>query len=179
MTIKDWMSPNPVTVAPTASIARAQEMMVARRIRHLPVVQDGRLVGILSDRDVRTVLPSPATSFAVRELRYLLDRLKVSEVMTRSVVTVAPEEPIGEAARLLVENRFGSLPVVAGGRLVGMLVDSVSDILQVDDAEIRNLPEVNSTLARDFLKQVVVQENRIICEIALDRIVPQIELEAA
>jgi purine-binding chemotaxis protein CheW len=65
------------------------------------------------------------------------------------------------------------------GRLVGMLVDSVSDILQVDDAEIRNLPEVNSTLARDFLKQVVVQENRIICEIALDRIVPQIELEAA
>jgi acetoin utilization protein AcuB len=123
MLIKDWMTPSPVTVSPATSVAKARDVMLYRRIRHLPIVDDGRLVGIVTDRDIRTVQPSPATSFSVGEIRFLFDKLKVSEVMTRSVVTVDPEEPLAEAVRLLLDNKFGALPVVEGQALVGILTE--------------------------------------------------------
>lgn len=123
MRIKDWMTATPITVSPTAPIGRAQQLMAGRRIRHLPVIDAGQLVGILSDRDVRSVQPSPATSFAHGEIRFLLDKLRVSEVMTRSVITVGPDEPLAEAVRLMLDNKIGSVPVVAEGRLVGILTE--------------------------------------------------------
>jgi CBS domain-containing protein len=124
MQIKDWMTPAPVTVSPATSIAKAHDLMLYRRIRHLPVVDDGRLVGIITDRDLRTVLPSPATSFAVGEIRFLVDKLTVGKVMTRSVVTVAPGERLADAVRLMLDNKFGSVPVVDDdGRLVGIITE--------------------------------------------------------
>lgn len=123
MRISEWMTPAPITVAPATPITKAQDLMLYRRIRHLPVVEGERLVGIITDRDVRTVLPSPTTSFSVGEIRFLLDKLKVSEVMTRSVITVAPEEPLAEAVRLLVENKICGLPVVEHGRLIGIITE--------------------------------------------------------
>jgi CBS domain-containing protein len=123
MQVSEWMTPAPLTVAPSTPIPKVQELMLRRRIRHLPVVEEGRLVGIITDRDVRTVQPSPATSLAAREMHYLFDRLTVRAVMTRPVLTVTPHEPLAEAVRLMLENKIGGLPVIDGERLVGILTE--------------------------------------------------------
>jgi CBS domain-containing protein len=123
MQVSEWMTPAPLTVTPSVTIPRVQQLMAHRRIRHLPVVEDGRLVGIVTDRDVRTVQASPATSLDARELHYLLERLTVRSVMTRPVITVAPHEPLAEAVRLMLEHRIGGLPVTEGERLVGILTE--------------------------------------------------------
>ena len=123
MRVSEWMTPAPITVTPSVAVPRVQQLMAHRRIRHLPVVEDGRLVGIITDRDVRTVQASPATSLDVRELNYLLERLTVRAVMTHPVVTVAPHESLDEAVRLMLENRIGGLPVIEGERLVGILTE--------------------------------------------------------
>src|SRR5215471_11976318 len=121
MQVNEWMTPAPITVAPSAPIPKVQELMVHRRIRHLPVIEDGRLVGIITDRDVRTVQPSRASSLPVREMNYLLERLTVRAVMTRPVLTVGPHESLAVALRLMLENRIGGLPVVEGERVLGIL----------------------------------------------------------
>jgi acetoin utilization protein AcuB len=123
MQVSEWMTPAPLTVAPSTPFSKVQELMLRRRIRHLPVVEEGRLVGIITDRDVRTVQPSPATSLATREMHYLFDRLTVRAVMTRPVLTVTAHEPLAEAVRLMLENRIGGLPVIDGERLVGILTE--------------------------------------------------------
>ena len=85
------------------------------------MLDHGRLVGIVSDRDIRLVLPSPATSLSVYEIGYLLTRLTVAEIMTRGPLTIAPERPITEAVRRMLANKVSALPVVAGGQLVGIV----------------------------------------------------------
>jgi acetoin utilization protein AcuB len=124
MLVRDWMTAVPVTVRPDAPVAEAQHLMRHRRIRHLPVVAEGQLAGIITDRDVRTALPSPATSLAVGEIRYLLDRLLVERVMTRSVVTIRPDAPIADAVELVLAHRIGALPVVQDTRLVGIITET-------------------------------------------------------
>jgi acetoin utilization protein AcuB len=95
--------------------------MQQRQVRHLPVLQDGCLVGMVSDRDIRLVLPSPATSLAVWEIRYLLDKLTVGDMMTRGVMTTAPDCLMTEAVGRMLGHRVGALPVVADRRVVGIL----------------------------------------------------------
>jgi len=123
MQVSEWMTPTPLTVTPSTPIPAVQELMLHRRIRHLPVVESGRLVGIITDRDLRTVEPSPATSLAASEAHDLLERLTVRAVMTRPVLTVAPRESLTEAVRLMLENRIGGLPVLEHDRLVGILTE--------------------------------------------------------
>jgi acetoin utilization protein AcuB len=124
MVVREWMTSVLVTVRPDAPVAEAQHLMRYRRIRHLPVVDGDRLAGIITDRDIRTTLPSPATSLAVGEIRYLLDRLLVERVMTRSVITIAPDAAIGNAVNLLLAHRIGALPVMDAGRLVGIITET-------------------------------------------------------
>lgn len=124
MLVGQRMQAEVVTVTPGASVTGASRLLQEHRIRHLPVVERGRLVGIVTDRDIRRVLPSPATSLEVHELLYLLDRLTVGEVMTAKVIAVTPETPIEEAARLLVEHRIGCLPVLQGDRLAGIITET-------------------------------------------------------
>jgi CBS domain-containing protein/nucleotide-binding universal stress UspA family protein len=124
MLVREWMTTVLVTVRPDAPVAEAQRLMRHRRIRHLPVVEDGRLAGIITDRDVRTTLPSPATSLAVGEIRYLLDRLLVERVMTRSVITIGPDTPIADAVGLVLAHRIGALPVMENDRLVGIITET-------------------------------------------------------
>ena len=124
MRVKEWMSASPTTTGPKTSVSEAREVMRRKVIRHLLVTEGERLVGIVTDRDIRLNLPSPATSLSVWEINYLLTKLTVGEVMTKAVITVEPERPIEEAARLLLEHRIGALPVVNDGRLVGILTET-------------------------------------------------------
>ena len=119
--VGDIMSVSPVTITPTMSVHEAQALMQQRKIRHLPVLQDGRLVGIISDRDIRLVLPSPATSLTVWEFRHLLDKLTVGEVMTYFVMTTAPDCPVTEAVGRMLGHKVGALPVVEDHQVVGIL----------------------------------------------------------
>ena len=119
--VRDVMSVSPVTIPPSMSVHEAHTLMQQRKVRHLPVLQDGCLVGIVSDRDIRLVLPSPATSLAVWEIRHLLDTLTVGEMMTCFVMTIAPDRLMTEAVGRMLGHRVGALPVVEDRRLVGIL----------------------------------------------------------
>jgi len=127
MLVEKRMSANPVTVSPDDSFRHAMTLIRQKGIRHLPVVEANRLVGIVTDRDIRQASPSPATSLEVHELHYLLERVKVREIMTKRVYTVAPDTPIEEAARLMLQHKIGGLPVLDGGKLAGIITET--DIL--------------------------------------------------
>jgi acetoin utilization protein AcuB len=124
MRVDALMTAHPITVPPTTSVVEARALMTARQIRHLLVEADDRLVGIVTDRDIRLNLPSPATSLSVWEMNHLLAKLTVEQVMTRSVVTIDPICDAREAARTMVERKIGALPVVADDRLVGILTET-------------------------------------------------------
>ena len=128
MLVEKRMKHDPVTVSPEDSFRHAMTLIRQKGIRHLPVVEAGQLVGIITDRDIRQTSPSPATSLEIHELHYLLERVKIREIMTRKVYTVAPETPIEEAARLMLEHKIGGLPVLQAGRLVGIITET--DILR-------------------------------------------------
>ncbi|HSB69615.1 MAG TPA: CBS and ACT domain-containing protein [Candidatus Methylomirabilis sp.] len=127
MLVEKRMKPNPISVSPGDSFRRAMTLIRQRGIRHLPVVEGGQLVGIVTDRDLRQASPSPATSLEIHELHYLLEKITVREIMTTKVHTVTPETPIEEAARLMLQHKIGGLPVLRSGMLVGILTET--DIL--------------------------------------------------
>lgn len=125
MRVRDLMTEKPITVDPATAILEARQRMADERIRHLIVVDDGgRIAGIVTDRDIRLNLPSPATSLSVWEVNYLLARLTVGDVMTRSVLVVAPERPAAEAARIMMDHKISALPVIGDDRLLGIVTES-------------------------------------------------------
>lgn len=142
MFVKSRMTTNPFTVTPETTIPDAIELMAARKIRHLPVVQDGAVVGVLSRGDIRAASPSQATSLSVNELTYLMSKLKVSKVMTRNPVVIGPDALLEEAAVLMRDNKIEMLPVIEAGHLVGVitesaLLDSFIDLLGFRDSGTR------------------------------------------
>lgn len=125
MLISQFMTPNPYTVTAGTGVPQALRLMHDHNVRRLPVVDDeGRLVGIVSDKDLLYASPSPATTLAVWEIPELLGRIKVKDVMTRKVITVSPKTPVEEAARILADNKIGGLPVLAGSELVGIVTET-------------------------------------------------------
>ena len=124
MRVRDLMTAKPITVDPETPMLEARQRMLRERIRHLVVLDDTRVVGIVTDRDVRLNLPSPATSLSVWEINYLLPGVTVGGVMTTSVIVVDPDRPIAEAARIMMDHKIGALPVVEEGRLVGIITES-------------------------------------------------------
>ncbi|MBI3988356.1 MAG: CBS domain-containing protein [candidate division NC10 bacterium] len=124
MRVAEWMKKDPITIGPETGVWEAARLLRQYRIRHLPVVKKGTLVGIVTDRDIKRILPSPATSLSVYEVSYLLDRLEVKEVMTKEVMTVGPEVPIEEAAKLMHDRKIGCLPVLEGDALVGIITET-------------------------------------------------------
>jgi acetoin utilization protein AcuB len=125
MLVRDRMSRNPLTTYPAASVPDASQVMQAGKVRALPVLDDkGRLVGVVSQEDVRRVSPSPATSLSVYELNYLLEKIKVEEVMTRNVITVTEDVALEEAGRIMLDNKISGLPVMRDGALVGVITES-------------------------------------------------------
>ena len=122
--VRDLMTGQPLAVAPDTPVFEACQLMGRERIRHLLVTEGPRLVGVVTDRDIRLNLPSQATSLSVWEMNYLLARLTVGQVMTPSVIKVGPGRDARDAARLMIEHKIGALPVVDGSRVVGIVTES-------------------------------------------------------
>lgn len=125
MLVRERMSPHPVTVQADTPITEALRMLREKNVRRMPVLDaEGGLAGIVSEKDLLYASPSPATSLSIYELHYMLSHLPVSEVMTKDVITVSPETPIEEAARIMSDHKIGGLPVVEGERLAGIITET-------------------------------------------------------
>jgi acetoin utilization protein AcuB len=129
MLVRDIMQSKLITIDPKTTLPQAMRLAAERRIRHLPVVQGGDLIGIVSDRDLKQAMASPATSLEAHELNYLLNRLTVAEIMTRTVITIGPTIPVEEAARLMVQEKISALPVTEAGQLIGIVTET--DVLEL------------------------------------------------
>jgi acetoin utilization protein AcuB len=125
------MSKSPVTAKPATSIMKAAKLMKENGFGRLPVVDDnGRLVGIVSDRDIKEASPSKATTLDMHELYYLLSEIKVGDIMTKTVISIGPDDTVEKAAVLMLRHNVGGMPVVgADGIVVGVITDS--DIFKV------------------------------------------------
>ena len=123
MFVADWMTRQVVTVVPDDSVARAMHLMLERGVKHLPVVRDGAVVGVISDRDIRAYTPSKATALDIYEINYLLAKATVKDARGARLTTTTPDTPIETAALALLENAIGCLPVVEGGVLIGIIAD--------------------------------------------------------
>jgi len=125
MLVRERMSRHPITVRPDTSLFDALRLMREEHVRRLPVLnKDGKLVGIVLEKDLLYASPSPATSLSIYEMNYLTAKVKVSELMTRNVITVEEATPLEEAARIMADNDVGGLPVVRGTQLIGMITES-------------------------------------------------------
>ena len=125
MLVRERMSKNPVTTTPDTSVTDALRLMREKKVRRLPVMDThGKLVGIVADQDLLYATPSPVSSLSVWEMNYLLAKLKVEEVMTRQVTTVTEDTPVEEAARIMVDNKIGGLPVMRDGQLAGIVTET-------------------------------------------------------
>jgi acetoin utilization protein AcuB len=124
MLIKKRMSQPVITVPPEMSLPDCLKLMKQERIRRTPVVEDGRLIGIVSDKDLLNASPSDATSLSVWEISYLVNKIKVRDVMTKEVLTIQENMPVEEAARIMVDNKVGGLPVMDNGDLVGLITET-------------------------------------------------------
>ena len=136
--IKDWMTPDPITICPETTLPEADRLMKECGIRRLPVVQNGHLVGIVTLGDVREASPSNATSLSIYELNYLISRLTVGKIMTQDPITITPDTSIEAAARLMLEHKIGGLPVVDGTRVVGIITESDIFRLLITEGELRH-----------------------------------------
>jgi len=122
--VPDCMTADPVTISKDTPIFQALEIIKQRKIRHLPVTREGRLVGLVTERGLLKVSPSPATTLSVYELNYILAKVTVTEAMIKEPITVRPGLPIEEAALIMRDHKVGCLPVTEGDRLVGILTQT-------------------------------------------------------
>jgi acetoin utilization protein AcuB len=123
--VKERMSRHPITTRPKTSLHDALQLMRDNKVRRLPVLDaDGKLVGIVSEKDLLYASPSPATSLSVHEINYLIAKVTVDQLMAREVITVSEDCPLEEAARTMVDNDIHGLPVMRGDRLVGIVTES-------------------------------------------------------
>jgi len=124
MFVGERMSRPVISVSPDASINDVLAMFKKEHIRRAPVIKDGKLVGIVSERDLLNASPTSVTTLSVWELNYLISKVKIKNVMTRKVITVNKETPIEEAARIMADKKIGGIPVVDGDRVVGMITET-------------------------------------------------------
>lgn len=125
--MRDMIRKNPVTISPDVSFYEARTLIRDKGIRHLPVVdKNNKLLGIVTDRDIREAAPSDATTLSIHEIHYLLGKLKVSGFMTpkEKLVTITPDTLIEEAVQLMHDHKIGCLPVVEGEKLYGIFTET-------------------------------------------------------
>lgn len=125
MKIRNWMTPNPLTVTPDTLLMDAKKLMATNNIRRLPVVdKKGRLVGLLTRHLIIEAMPSGATTLSVHELHYLLEKLTVGEIMQKDPLTVGPDDLVQNVILLGHQKGIGAFPVVEDDKLVGIVTES-------------------------------------------------------
>jgi len=123
--VENWMNPNVITVDADDSMLDATKLLKEHNIRHLPVLEKGKLVGVITDRDLKRAAPSDATALEAHELLYLIANIKVREIMTRNPITVPYNFTIEEAAELLLQARISGMPVVnKDGDVIGTITQT-------------------------------------------------------
>lgn len=151
MFVRDYMTAAPITIAPTTPILEAMNIMRKHKIRHLPVVEKNRLIGLVTEGLLLKVSPSPATTLSIYEINYLLAKMVVREVMVKNPITVTPSTTLEEAALIMRDHKVGSLLVVEDERLIGIITQT-----DIFDALIRIFG-----LRKAGLRIVLETENRI------------------
>lgn len=125
MLVKNVMSKNPITISPDSSVTDAKALMTKKNISKLPVLdKNNSLVGIITKKDLAKATPSDATTLDMFEIGYLLSKITVEKVMTKNVVTVPDTEVVENAAKVMVDNNVGCVPIMSGELLVGILTES-------------------------------------------------------
>ncbi len=124
MLVGERMSRPVISITRDMPIHDALALFKKEKIRRAPVLKDGRLIGIISDKDLLNASPSQATSLSVWEMNYMLSKITVKEVMTREVLTVQADTPIEEAARIMADNKIGGVPVMKADKVVGMITET-------------------------------------------------------
>jgi acetoin utilization protein AcuB len=124
MFVKKFMTHQPYIISPDDNFPQAMNVIRKRKIRHLPVVDKDKLVGIVVEKDLLSNQPSPATTLSLYEIYSLLETLRVRQIMSRPVITVEGDCPLEEAARIMVENKIGCLPVMDAEKLVGIITET-------------------------------------------------------
>lgn len=125
MLVGERMSKPVITARPETSMSEALDLMRKEHIHRLPVVNKrGELVGIVAEADLLKASPSEATSLSIHEMKYLLSKVTIEEIMTRRVITVTEDTPLEEAARIMADHEIGGLPVTRGAELVGIITET-------------------------------------------------------
>jgi acetoin utilization protein AcuB len=124
MFVGERMSRPVISVTPETPINDALAMFRKEHIRRAPVMKDGKLVGIVSERDLLNASPSPVTTLSIWEMNYLISKVTIKNVMTKKVITVDQDTPIEEAARIMADKKIGGVPVVSGGNVVGIITET-------------------------------------------------------
>jgi len=124
MRVEEFMTRSVITVSPETKLLDAQKIMAEKKIRRLPVVDKGKLVGILTERDLLESTPSRMNPMGAQQLHYILSKMKVRDVMRQNPVTISPNTPFEDALRIGQEKKIGSFPVVENGKLVGIVTES-------------------------------------------------------
>ena len=123
MAVKDYMSKKVVYVSPDTTVAHATDIMRDKGLRRLPVIENDKLVGLVTENTINEASPSKASSLSIYEMNYLLNKTKIGEVMVRDVVTVSPYAELEEAVYEMIQNKVGVLPVVEGDQVYGIITD--------------------------------------------------------
>jgi acetoin utilization protein AcuB len=124
MFVRAYMTANPVSVSPDDNFHQAMHILRKQRIRHLPVLEKSRLVGIVVEKDLLSNQPSPATTLSLYEIYSLLETLHIRQIMSRPVIAVEGDCPLEEAARIMVENKISCLPVMENEKLSGIITET-------------------------------------------------------
>ena len=121
--VRDVMTPNPVTISPEESLMEALQMMRLRKIRRIPVVSGGKLVGLLTEGDLKRAEPS-TLSDTQEQFAAVMEGTQVNRIMIQNLITTTPDAPVIDVARTLFKSKYGALPVLEDGKLVGILTDN-------------------------------------------------------
>lgn len=188
MAVKDFMTRKVVYVSPDTTVAHTADMMREQGLRRLPVIENDRLVGVVTERTMAEASPSKVTSLSIYEMNYLLNKTKIRDIMARDVVTVSPYASLEDAVYAMMKNQVGILPVVEAGQVFGVITEKdvfkaflevsgygeegIRVIITADDT-IGTLAKIVDTISADNLniKRTVVATRRsgkVAIEIQID-----------